>query len=153
MKKTTIATVAMLSILIISTGCFPQKETVADQVRSLEENLDPNGLNCRNLTLSGDGAPVDVQKLDDGYCYPTGIFTTPTDPDQCESTHYHYTLLSLDGSQTRNDEGHPCGAAKQTEFLGKGTVHVGNDVIETWNAKWKEISTPDKSPKDFKLKK
>jgi hypothetical protein len=114
------------------------------------EGLDPNGLSCKNVELTAGEATVDVYKLEDGYCYPAGIFTKPTAPDGCEFDHYHYTLLSIDGTQSRLDEG-DCGAATSMEVENKGPIHVSTETVEKWNLDWAALQTEADEASEFTL--
>ncbi len=142
---------ALLAFVILTgEGCLGGR-VAPEPTTKHGEPLDGSGLNCRNIDLAGDGAPVHVFKLDDGRCYPSGIFTKPTAPDKCRHTHYHYTLLSLDGETSRHDEGKDCGAATNDDVENKGTVYVSNDVINAWNEKWKTLSAPGTDVGDFSI--
>jgi len=126
---------AFACIALIGQGCLggPVALEPADSNGTL---LDASGLNCRGVRLDGStGVPVDVIKLDDGYCYPEGIFTKPTEPDECRSNHFHYTLVSIDGSKSRENIG-ACGAASTSDFENKGTIYVNPEIVNNWNALW-----------------
>lgn len=134
-------------LLLLGVGCGDYADT---QYIDPARTLDPNGLNCRGVSLDASGGVVDVYKLDDGYCYAAGLFTKPTEPDNCDSTHFHYTILSIDGSQTRRDQG-DCGAATVMQIENKGPIHVSNTLIEEWNQQWATLQQQESTQSDFSI--
>ncbi len=86
---------------------------------------DPDGISCPDaklLSKDAEGAPLKVNKLKDGKCYPAMQFLTPSGKDACEEVHYHVRLTSLGGT-IRNDS-QPCGAAVESDIIQKAEIWV-----------------------------
>lgn len=145
MRKSYFFILLVLSFIIVFSGCLGGRTNP-----SPNEAWDPNGLACRGVKLVGEGVPVEVHKLDDGYCYPVGIFTKPTPIDQCDSSHFHYKLISIDGYKTRTDDDE-CGAAKVTDIENTGLIFVGEDVVNSWNETWSDTVEGEDDLLDFIL--
>jgi hypothetical protein len=107
------------------------------------ESIPESTVSCFGMGTTG-SVPVEVYKLNDGHCYPMGIFTKPTDPDGCDYDHYHYSLLAIDG-HVREDDGSPCGAASNEDKEASGTYYMSSAEIKEWNKKWKSYTSSDYS--------
>ena len=93
-------------------------------------NPDPGGLNCpgaKLLSKDAGGVELEVYKLNDGFCYDHNQFLNPTTGEKaCEEDHYHAPLVSLDGSNVRQDS-QPCGAAVRSDVIANGIIWIEGD--------------------------
>ncbi len=133
-----LALVLLFSALL--SACFRASPRDNDPIRNdaAAGLIDVNEFYCQLMNVERGGVPVEVHRLDDDRCYPVGIFANPTAPDRCEYDHFHYTLISLDGTY-RTDERHPdCGAATVNDIEGTGTYYITHAQAVEWNELWRQ---------------
>lgn len=128
---------AFLGLVMMMMACVPIEEGISTTPDIPEENT--KNFACKDVTEDPSAGPVAVWRLDDGYCYPVGIFSKPTKADECLFQHFHYPLLAL-GGYVRSEEEDSCGMATSQEFDATGIVHVKEEVIREWNQQWESLS-------------